>query len=152
MCCWAYGYLAHKVWVKPKWPGLETSVLVTWQDPHVFWLCGCVWKLQTCNCPFGCQGMTAVTHECWEEIPRLGAVDLWLLESSHVKVEVLTLGAIIRSVLCPGKDQDWADVVLGYNNVQGKTRLLQNTNQQSMQITQRSFYYLLFTFYYIFGI
>lgn len=63
--------------------------------------------------------MTAVTHECWEEIPRLGAVDLWLLESSHVKVEVLTLGAIIRSVLCPGKDQDWADVVLGYNNVQG---------------------------------
>lgn len=62
---------------------------------------------------------TAVTQEPWGEAPGQGPVDLWRLESPHLKVEVLTLGATLRSVLCRGRDQQWTDVVLGYSDIQG---------------------------------
>lgn len=61
----------------------------------------------------------AVTQVLWGEAPGQGPVDLWCLESPHVKVEVLTLGATLRSVLYRGRDQQWADVVLGYSDIQG---------------------------------
>lgn len=63
--------------------------------------------------------MATVSHEPWGEAPGQGPVGLWRLESPHVKVEVLSLGATLRSVMCRGRDQQWADVVLGYSDIQG---------------------------------
>lgn len=66
--------------------------------------------------------MTQISHQQWGELPGEGSVDLWILQSSQVQVEVLTLGAIIKSVYSRGKDGQMADVVLGYDNVEGKKR------------------------------
>ncbi|KAG7999858.1 Aldose 1-epimerase [Nibea albiflora] len=63
--------------------------------------------------------MTEVSHEQWGEVSGLGSVDLWVLQSSQVRVEVLTLGAIIRSVCSRGKDGQMEDVVLGYDDLEG---------------------------------
>lgn len=59
-----------------------------------------------------------VSQQQWGQCD-LGSVDLWLLQSPHVRVEVLTLGAIIRSVSCRGRDGQMKDVVLGYDDVEG---------------------------------
>ncbi|XP_061646079.1 aldose 1-epimerase isoform X2 [Phyllopteryx taeniolatus] len=61
--------------------------------------------------------MTQVICQLWGNSPS--KVDLWTLQSSQVKVEVLTLGAIIRSVWTKGKDGEMEDVVLGYDDLQG---------------------------------
>ncbi|XP_061546203.1 aldose 1-epimerase isoform X3 [Phycodurus eques] len=61
--------------------------------------------------------MTQVRCQLWGNSPS--KVDLWTLQSSQVKVEVLTLGAIIRSVWTKGKDGEMEDVVLGYDDLQG---------------------------------
>ncbi|XP_068597217.1 galactose mutarotase [Brachionichthys hirsutus] len=63
--------------------------------------------------------MTAVSHQRWGEVPGRGGVDLWVLQSPQVRVEVLTLGAIIRSVSCGGKDGQRADVVQGFDDLRG---------------------------------
>lgn len=63
--------------------------------------------------------MTGVSHQQWGEVCGLGSVDLWLLKSSQVRVEILTLGAIIRSVWSTGKDGKMEDVVLGYDDLEG---------------------------------
>lgn len=63
--------------------------------------------------------MTQVSHQQWGEVSGLGSVDLWVLQSSQVRVEVLTLGAIIRSVCTRGKDGQEDDVVLGYDDLEG---------------------------------
>lgn len=63
--------------------------------------------------------MTQVTSRQWGEVPGVGVVDMWVLQSPQVKVEVLTLGAIIRSVISRGKDGQMEDVVLGYDDVDG---------------------------------
>lgn len=63
--------------------------------------------------------MTEVSHQPWGEVSGVGNVDLWVLQSSQVRVEVLTLGAIIRSVCCRGKDGQMEDVVLGYEDLEG---------------------------------
>ncbi|KAM3606370.1 uncharacterized protein V6R79_015017 [Siganus canaliculatus] len=63
--------------------------------------------------------MTQVSHQPWGEAPGQGTVDLWVLQSSQVKVEILTLGAIIRSVHCRGNDGQVEDIVLGYDNLEG---------------------------------
>lgn len=62
--------------------------------------------------------MTQVRSQPWGQLPS--KVDLWTLQSSQVKVEVLTLGAIIRSVCSKGKDGQMDDVVLGYDDLEGK--------------------------------
>ena len=64
--------------------------------------------------------MTEVSHQQWGEVCGLGSVDLWLLKSAQVRVEILTLGAIIRSVWSTGKDGKMEDVVLGYDDLEGK--------------------------------
>lgn len=64
--------------------------------------------------------MTQVSHHPWGEWPGQGAVDLWVVQSPQVKVEVLTLGAIIRSVSYRGNDGQMEDVVLGYDNLEGR--------------------------------
>lgn len=63
--------------------------------------------------------MTEVSHQQWGEVAGLGAVEMWVLQSSQVRVEVLTLGAIIRSVWSRGKDGQMEDVTLGFDDVEG---------------------------------
>ncbi|XP_014846598.1 PREDICTED: aldose 1-epimerase [Poecilia mexicana] len=63
--------------------------------------------------------MTQVSHQQWGQVPGLGSVDMWTLQSPQVRVEVLTLGAIIRSVSCRGKHGQMEDIVLGYDNLEG---------------------------------
>ncbi|KAL7383961.1 hypothetical protein ABVT39_021463 [Epinephelus coioides] len=63
--------------------------------------------------------MTEVSHQQWGEVTGLGAVEMWVLQSSQVRVEVVTLGAIIRSVWSKGKDGQMEDVTLGFNDVEG---------------------------------
>lgn len=65
--------------------------------------------------------MTQVSHQQWGQVSGLGSVDMWTLQSPQVRVEVLTLGAIIRSVSCRGKHGQMEDVVLGYDDLEGKT-------------------------------
>ncbi|XP_071337742.1 galactose mutarotase isoform X2 [Trachinotus anak] len=63
--------------------------------------------------------MTEVSHQPWGEVSGLGSVDLWVLQSPQVRVEVLTLGAILRSVCSRGKGGQMEDIVLGYDNLEG---------------------------------
>ncbi|XP_041646239.1 aldose 1-epimerase [Cheilinus undulatus] len=63
--------------------------------------------------------MTEVSHQQWGEVSGLPSVDIWVLQSPQLKVEVLTLGAIIRSVCSKGKDGQIKDVVLGFDDLQG---------------------------------
>ncbi|KAM3849636.1 galactose mutarotase-like [Diretmus argenteus] len=63
--------------------------------------------------------MTEVSKQQWGEVPGLGNVDRWTLQSSQVRVEVLTLGAIIRSVCSRGKDGRMEDLVLGFDHLEG---------------------------------
>lgn len=63
--------------------------------------------------------MTQVSHQQWGEVSGEGSVDLWVLQSSNVRVEVLTLGAIIRAVCCRGNHGQMEDVVLGYDDLEG---------------------------------
>lgn len=66
-----------------------------------------------------CSRMTEVSHQQWGEVPGQGSVHLWVLQSPKVRVELLTLGAIIRSVRSRGKDGQTEDVVLGYDDLEG---------------------------------
>lgn len=64
--------------------------------------------------------MTQVSHQQWGEAPGQGKVDLWLLKTSQLHVEIVTLGATIKALRSRGKDGEMADVVLGYDDLQGK--------------------------------
>lgn len=72
------------------------------------------------SCSVQSSKMTEVSHKQWGQVSGLGSVDLWVLQSSQVRVEVLTLGAIIRSVFCRGKDGQMEDIVLGYDDLEGR--------------------------------
>ncbi|XP_061915002.1 aldose 1-epimerase isoform X2 [Entelurus aequoreus] len=63
--------------------------------------------------------MTQVTCKPWGNLPKHGQVDLWTLQSPQVQVEVLTFGAIIRSVRCEGTGGQVDDVVLGFDDLEG---------------------------------
>lgn len=63
--------------------------------------------------------MTQVTQQRWGQVCGLGHVEVWVLQSSQVRVEVVTFGAIIRSVQCSGRDGHMEDVVLGYDDLEG---------------------------------
>uniref|UniRef100_A0A3Q2DHF8 Galactose mutarotase n=1 Tax=Cyprinodon variegatus TaxID=28743 RepID=A0A3Q2DHF8_CYPVA len=63
--------------------------------------------------------MVQISNQRWGEVPGLGSVDMWVLQSPGLRVEVLTLGAIIRSLSCRGKHGQMEDVVLGYDNLEG---------------------------------
>ncbi|XP_034041169.1 aldose 1-epimerase isoform X2 [Thalassophryne amazonica] len=63
--------------------------------------------------------MTEVSQREWGAVPSLGRVELWVIQSSRVRVEVLTLGATLRSVCTRGKDGSMKDIVLGYDDVRG---------------------------------
>lgn len=71
--------------------------------------------------------MTQISHQQWGEVPGQGSVDFWILQTSQVQVEILTLGAIIKSVRSRGKDGQMADVVLGYDTLEGKEKKIMVT-------------------------
>ncbi|XP_047458315.1 aldose 1-epimerase isoform X2 [Mugil cephalus] len=63
--------------------------------------------------------MTHVSCQHWGEMPGLGSVDLWVLQTFQVQVEILTLGATIRSLSSRGKNGQMEDLVLGYDDLEG---------------------------------
>ncbi|KAL0964546.1 hypothetical protein UPYG_G00325450 [Umbra pygmaea] len=63
--------------------------------------------------------MTQVLKEDFGEIPKEGRVEKWTLKSSNVTVEIITLGCIIRSLICKDKNGELNDVVLGYDELDG---------------------------------
>ncbi|KAL3049831.1 hypothetical protein OYC64_011987 [Pagothenia borchgrevinki] len=63
--------------------------------------------------------MTDVSVQQWGEVGGRGPVDLWVLQSAQVRVEVLSLGAILRSVCCRGREGHMEDVVLGFDHLEG---------------------------------
>lgn len=65
--------------------------------------------------------MTQVSCHQWGEVPGQGSVDIWNLKTPLVEVEILTLGATIKSLKSRGKGGQIADVVLGYDDLEGKT-------------------------------
>lgn len=64
--------------------------------------------------------MTQVRKQAWgAEESSGGPVEMWSLQSSEVQVEVLTLGATIRSLSCRGTHGRMEDVLLGFPHLQG---------------------------------
>ncbi len=57
------------------------------------------------------------TREYFDELDDLGQIDLIRLENSNgLTAEILTLGATLRSLRVPDKNNIMADIVLGYDN------------------------------------
>lgn len=83
----------------------------------------------------GRSDMTEVSHQQWGEVPGRGSVDLWVLQSTQVRVEVLTLGAIIRSVWSRGNSGQMDDIVLGYDELDGQTKYLYVHKHQLTTVT-----------------
>ncbi|XP_010795239.1 aldose 1-epimerase-like, partial [Notothenia coriiceps] len=67
--------------------------------------------------------MTDVSVQQWGEVVGRGPVDMWVLQSAQVRVEVLNLGGILRSVCCRGREGHMEDVVLGFDHLEGKGNL-----------------------------
>ncbi|NXA51504.1 GALM epimerase, partial [Nothocercus julius] len=69
--------------------------------------------------------MTEVTREAFGRLPReegAGTVEKFTLKSDSVKVEILSLGCIIAALETKGRDGAFADVVLGFDSLEGYTR------------------------------
>ena len=62
--------------------------------------------------------MTQVTTEPFGDVCE-GSVEKWVLRSSLVTVEVLTLGCIIRSIRCTDREGRVEDVVQGFDHLEG---------------------------------
>jgi len=62
---------------------------------------------------------TRVTAEHFGDVSGEGPVERWVLRSSRVTVEVLTLGGVVRSVRCPDRHGHVDDVVQGYDHLDG---------------------------------
>uniref|UniRef100_A0A3B3QM12 Galactose mutarotase n=1 Tax=Paramormyrops kingsleyae TaxID=1676925 RepID=A0A3B3QM12_9TELE len=63
--------------------------------------------------------MTEVTKEEFGVIPGQGSVQKWRLKSQSVTVEIISLGCIITSIKTKGRDGEFNDIVLGFDNLQG---------------------------------
>lgn len=74
--------------------------------------------------------MTEVCSQQWGEVPGLGTVDLWVLKSPLIRVEILTLGAIIKSVCSKDSDGQIQDVVLGYDDLNGRRKYKCDTRKK----------------------
>lgn len=64
--------------------------------------------------------MTEVTKEEFGVILGQGSVQKWRLKSQSVTVEIISLGCIITSLKTKGRDGEFNDIVLGFDNLQGK--------------------------------
>ncbi|XP_034095630.1 aldose 1-epimerase isoform X2 [Gymnodraco acuticeps] len=80
--------------------------------------------------------MTDVSVQQWGEV---GGVDLWVLQSAQVRVEVLSLGAILRSVCCRGREGHMEDVVLGFDQLEGKGNLPEAESTESGYLSDQRY-------------
>ncbi|XP_068796630.1 galactose mutarotase isoform X2 [Struthio camelus] len=69
--------------------------------------------------------MTEVMREAFGQLPREeggGRVEKFVLRSDSVKVELLSLGCIVAALEAKGRDGAFADVVLGFDSLEGYTK------------------------------
>ncbi|NXT52403.1 GALM epimerase, partial [Pluvianellus socialis] len=69
--------------------------------------------------------MTEVKREVFGQMPQEeggGVVEKFVLKSDNVKVEILSLGCIIAALETKDRDGKFADVVLGFDTLEGYTR------------------------------
>ncbi|KFV44043.1 Aldose 1-epimerase, partial [Tyto alba] len=66
--------------------------------------------------------MTEVKREVFGHVPQEeggGVVEKFILKSDSVKVEILSLGCIIAALEVKGRDEEFSDVVLGFDTLEG---------------------------------
>lgn len=61
----------------------------------------------------------AVTHADWGKLPDGSNVTIYTLKSPQIEVRVMTYGARVVSITTPDKNGKMADVVLGYDSLEG---------------------------------
>jgi len=61
----------------------------------------------------------AVTHADWGKLPDGSTVTIYTLKSPQIEVRVMTFGARVVSITTPDKNGKMADVVLGYDSLEG---------------------------------
>ncbi|XP_062427602.1 galactose mutarotase isoform X2 [Rhea pennata] len=69
--------------------------------------------------------MTEVTREAFGHLPQEGGggtVEKFVLKSDSVKAEVLSLGCIVTALQTKGRDGASADIVLGFDSLEGYTK------------------------------
>lgn len=64
--------------------------------------------------------MTEVCKEEFGVAAGLGPVEKWTLSSDSVRVEILSLGCVIKSITTADRSGQSADIVLGYDDLEGK--------------------------------
>uniref|UniRef100_A0A663N3S4 Galactose mutarotase n=1 Tax=Athene cunicularia TaxID=194338 RepID=A0A663N3S4_ATHCN len=66
--------------------------------------------------------MTEVKREMFGQMPQEdgGGVVKFILKSDSVKVEILSLGCIITALEMKGRDEEFSDVVLGSDTLEGR--------------------------------
>lgn len=62
--------------------------------------------------------MTEVLKE--EFSTALGLVEKWILRSTSVSVEIISLGCVIKSIRTADRSGQSADIVLGFDDIEGK--------------------------------
>ena len=65
------------------------------------------------------EAKTAVTSQPFGKLPDGTAIEIFTLKTEKVEARIMTYGGILVSLKVPGRDAKVADVVLGYDNVDG---------------------------------
>ncbi|XP_051506904.1 aldose 1-epimerase [Myxocyprinus asiaticus] len=63
--------------------------------------------------------MTEVCKELFGTAPDQGPVEKWILRSDSVSVEIISLGCVIKSIKTADRSGQSADIVLGYDDLEG---------------------------------
>uniref|UniRef100_A0A8C7A422 Galactose mutarotase n=1 Tax=Nothoprocta perdicaria TaxID=30464 RepID=A0A8C7A422_NOTPE len=74
--------------------------------------------------------MTEVTREAFGRLPPEeggGTVEKFTLKSDSVRVEILTLGCIVAALQTKDRHGAFADVVLGFDSLEGEVAAVQGT-------------------------
>lgn len=61
----------------------------------------------------------AVSHADWGKLPDGSTVTIYTLKNPQIEVRVMTFGARVVSITTPDRNGKMADVVLGYDNLDG---------------------------------
>src|SRR5881227_1730661 len=60
-----------------------------------------------------------VTKQSWGKTPDGTAVDLYVLKSDAIEAHIITYGGIVQALKVPDKNGKFADVVLGFDSIDG---------------------------------
>src|SRR2546428_11959621 len=60
-----------------------------------------------------------VTKQSFGKMPDGTAVDIYTLKSGAIEARIITYGGIVQSLKVPDKDGKSADVVLGFDSIDG---------------------------------